>query len=181
MVLKFLVIVVAAIIPFFLIEEPTPLEKPLFYPQNQKQLNNKIKNVLNDDGSLSDFGYSDENRKIVNFDKAVPFFHKDLTYLRIKKWDCYIFFTDSLFIQVVYADLGYIHSSFTHVFDFKKNILSSMSYDVFSNKANLTDASFNLKGKYNISSPFYSLKVSNSPFALHLKTTSHTLNVVAYN
>jgi hypothetical protein len=36
MVLKYLVIVVAAIIPFFLIEEPTPLEKPLFYPQNQK-------------------------------------------------------------------------------------------------------------------------------------------------
>lgn len=74
--------------------------------------------MLNKDGTLINEGYTQIAIKSFNEQDVTPFYHKDLSFLRVKKWDVFTIFTKDSYIMTAYLDLGYIHNSFTFFYNF---------------------------------------------------------------
>ncbi len=104
----------------FVVKESEPV------PQNLSIIQNEIVTpggLLNSQGQLIDIGWARYPLKEYNIDQVqMPFFNKLFTLqFLIKKWDFFSIMTNKFIVLMAIADVGYMGSSFIHIYDLEAN------------------------------------------------------------
>lgn len=104
----------------FVVKESEPVPQNLLIIQNEVQEPGPL---LSTQGQLINIGWAKSPLKEFNIDKVqMPYFNKLFTMqFQIKKWDFFSIMTKKFIILMAIADVGYLGSSFIHIYDLEAN------------------------------------------------------------